>query len=66
VGSADIQSLNDLGGSLHTAEETQLAIFRLRDVIIITAAALVPMIPLVLAGVPIDELIKGVGRMLFS
>jgi hypothetical protein len=58
LGSNDIQALNDLGGAFQVVLTTRPFVFtfdQVRDVVI---AALIPMVPLVLAVVPIAQLFK--------
>jgi hypothetical protein len=65
VGSADIQSLADMGGSceivrtMHTAPITKEAVLRL------AAATLVPIVPLALTMMPLEELLKVLLGVLF-
>jgi hypothetical protein len=66
LGSAVLQSLNDLGGSLERIGATRLVPFGLRAVINVVAGALIPMVPLVIATTPVAELANHFGKMLFG
>jgi hypothetical protein len=66
LGSADIQSLNDLGGSLKTADATRLYPFGVRSLISLSAGAIVPMVPLVFMTTPLSKVAMHFGKMLFG
>jgi hypothetical protein len=66
LGTSDIQSLNDLGGSFRTAEATRLYPFGVRTIINLWTGVLVPLVPLLLAEAPIDQVATHFGRMLFG
>ena len=56
LGSADIQSLADLGNGYGVVAKMCFVPFGPRAVIAIAAAALAPMVPVALLGVPLDKL----------
>jgi len=58
VGSADIQSLADLGNSFEVVRTMGVAPVARQDVIRIVAATLVPLAPLALTMMPLEQLIK--------
>jgi hypothetical protein len=64
LGSADIQSLADLSNSFEVIKRMRLVPFGLRHALVVFAAIALPMFPLVLTEIGIDELITGVGRAL--
>lgn len=66
LGSSDIQSLADLGNSLRTIEETRMFVFGMKKLTELWLAAIVPMLPLVLAVVPVTDLLRRIGKMLFG
>ena len=57
LGSADIQSLADLANGYSVVDRMRLVPFSLRTVMLIAAAALLPMIPVALLGMPLPELL---------
>ncbi|MDR3534276.1 MAG: hypothetical protein P4L90_27400 [Rhodopila sp.] len=65
VGSGDIQSLADLGNSLEVVRTMRIAPVRRGGIIGLVAATLMPIAPLVLTIVPIDQLVKLLLGMLF-
>ena len=65
VGSADIQSLADLGNSFEIIREIQGVPFDLMTTIVpIVASAAIPFLPLILTVLPFDEIIKKIVGML--
>jgi hypothetical protein len=58
VGSADIQSLADLGNSYEVVHGMRLAPVTPQAVLRLAAATLVPIVPLLLTMVPLSELLK--------
>ncbi len=65
VGSADIQSLADLGNSLEVVRGMRIAPVN-RDMILrLAAAILVPLVPLALTMMPLEELLKRLIGILF-
>jgi len=61
LGSADIQSLADLANAYEVVAKTRVVPFGPREVLTIAAAALVPMLPVALLGIPLTELLKKLG-----
>jgi hypothetical protein len=66
LGTNDIQSLNDLGGSYKTAEDTRVLLFGARAIVNLWAGAVVPMLPLLFLNTPIAEVASHFGKMLFG
>jgi hypothetical protein len=64
LGTGDIQSLNDLGGSFDTAESTRAIAFGTRTLLAVALGCIVPMLPLLLATTPTSEILRKVGKML--
>src|SRR5215510_671951 len=58
MGSADIQSLADLGNSFELVERMRIVPFDGRAVITLALAFLIPMLPLLLIVMPLDEVLK--------
>lgn len=65
VGSSDIQSLADLGNSHEVVRTMRLAPFAKETVLQLTAATLVPIAPLLLTMMPLEELLKKLLGILF-
>jgi hypothetical protein len=65
VGSADIQSLADLGNSYEVVRTMRIAPITRDAVLLIAAATLVPMAPLLLTMMPLEELLKMLFGILF-
>jgi hypothetical protein len=65
LGSADIQSLADLGNSLEVVRTMRTAVFTKDGVLQLAAAILAPMVPLALTMMPLEELLKKLVLMLF-
>jgi hypothetical protein len=64
LGTPDLQSLNDLHGGFETTEKTRLIPISPRPVMLVVFAALVPMVPVLLTSMPLDEIIKHLGKAL--
>jgi hypothetical protein len=64
LGSADIQSLADLGGSYERIERMRPVPFGLKDVTSLAAASAIPMLPVAATVVPIEELVKTILKIL--
>jgi hypothetical protein len=62
VGSADIQSLADLGNSYEVVRTMRIAPITRDAVFLVAVATLVPIAPLLLTMMPLEELL----RMLFG
>jgi hypothetical protein len=57
LGSADIQSLADLGNSFAVVREMRVVPFATGDVLRLLVAALIPLVPLLLTIMPLEELV---------
>lgn len=66
LGTSDLQSLADLGNSLRVVEDTRMFVFGTRKLTELWIAAILPMLPLVLAVVPVTDLLRRLGKMLFG
>ena len=58
MGSADIQSLADLANSFEVIRTMRMAPVALQDIIRLALAALVPIAPLALTVMPLEDLLK--------
>lgn len=65
LGAADIQSLADLGNSYEVVQEMQLVPFGLADLGQLVGAVALPIMPLVLTIVPLDELLARIIKIIF-
>ncbi len=65
VGSADIQSLADLGNSYEVVRSMRIAPVTRDAILRLAAEALVPMVPLLLTMMPLEELVKMLFGILF-
>lgn len=65
VGSADIQSLADLGNSYEVVRSMRLAPITKDAVMYLVAAVLLPIVPLMLTMMPLEELLKQLFGILF-
>ncbi len=65
VGSADIQSLADLGNSFESLQSMRAAPFTLRAMLELTAVTLVPLLPLTLTMVSLQQLLDRVIKPFF-
>jgi hypothetical protein len=66
LGSSDVQSLNDLCGAYEHLVQSRLVPFNLRTLVGLLVAAIVPMLPLVAASMPLDELLKRLAQVLLG
>jgi len=64
LGSADIQSLGDLGNSFDVVRTMRLAPFTRQAVVQLVAFTVLPIVPLLLTIMPLDELLKKLLGML--
>jgi hypothetical protein len=64
LGSGDIQSLADMGGSFERIEQMRPVPFGLKDVTALVAACLLPMVPVLATAMPIEEVVKIVLKIL--
>lgn len=65
VGSADIQSLADLGNSFEVVRTMRVAPFASRAILQLAAATVAPMLPLALTMMPLEELLRKLFGVLF-
>jgi hypothetical protein len=65
LGTADIQSLADLGNSYEFVRQMRAVPFSTEDVISLLVAAVVPMLPLLLTIMPLDQLVTEGIKMVF-
>ena len=65
VGSGDIQSLADLGNSFEVVRTMQIAPITRDAIVRLAAATLVPIVPLLLTMMPLEELLKTLFGVLF-
>ena len=65
LGSADIQSLADLGSSFAVVREMRAVPFALEDVIRLLGAYVVPMVPLLLTIMPLEQLVTEAVKVVF-
>jgi hypothetical protein len=66
LGSSDVQSLNDMIGSVSHVGRMRLLPFGPRSLVLIWVAAVLPMIPLAASAIPLNELIKKIGEALLA
>jgi hypothetical protein len=66
LGTADLQSLNDLCGAYANLDQARLVPLGPRPLIGIVIAAVVPMLPLVAMTMPLDELLKQLVHVLLG
>ena len=67
LGTSEIQSLNDLGGEYREVIEKSVAlIFSPRDVILLVIVMALPLAPLSLMIVPVDQLLKKIVQLLIG
>ena len=65
LGSGDIQSLADLGNSFAVVREMRVIPFSTSDVLRLLVAAVVPMVPLLLTIMPLDQLVTEAIKFIF-
>ena len=65
IGSADLQSLADLGTSFEVVKEMRVAPFTMRTVLELAVATLVPVLPLTLTMISLEELIERLLKIMF-
>lgn len=65
IGSADIQSLADMGGSYDVVKEMKLSPVTMRTVLDLAITTLLPVGPLVLTIIPLEELLDHLLRLVF-
>jgi hypothetical protein len=65
LGTADIQSLADLGNSYAGVREMRAVPFGVRDIMRLAAATSAPLLPLLLTIMPLDELVMRIIKIVF-
>lgn len=65
IGSADIQSLADLGNSFEVAKEMRLAPISMQTVLQLAVATLAPVLPLMLTMISLEELVQRLLTIIF-
>jgi hypothetical protein len=65
LGSGDIQSLADLGNSFEVVRTMRIAPFTKETILQLAAAVIVPVVPLLLTMMPLEELLKKLFGILF-
>ena len=65
LGSGDIQSLADLGNSYAVVREMRAVPFSTEDVLWLLVVSVVPMLPLLLTIMPLDQLVTEGIKMVF-
>jgi hypothetical protein len=65
IGSADIQSLADLGGSFEMVKGMRVAPFTLRAVLHLSVTTLLPVLPLLLTVIPLEQLLGRLLKIIF-
>ena len=65
MGTADIQSLADLGNSYGVVDDMRLTPFGWKDVVRLAAVTAAPLIPLSLTMFSLDELVTSLFKMAF-
>ncbi|HEX8950498.1 MAG TPA: hypothetical protein VF945_01570, partial [Polyangia bacterium] len=67
LGTPDLQSLNDLGGAFReSVEKTVTLVFGLREIVVLLVVVLLPVVPLVLAYAPVEEVLAKLGKLLLG
>ena len=64
LGTADIQSLSDLGNSFSIVREMKVVLIEKKTLIRLAVPAVLPMVPLFILATPADELIRTVVKLL--
>ena len=64
LGTGDIQSLADIGGSYERIEHMRPVPFGVKDVTSLVAACLIPMIPVLATAMPMEEIVKTILKIL--
>lgn len=65
LGTADLQSLADLGNSYAVVQQMRVVPFSLNDAAVLAVSMIVPILPLVLTIMPLDELLTRVLKIIF-
>jgi hypothetical protein len=65
TGSGDIQSLADMGNSFEVVRTMRIAPFAKETIVLLVAATVAPIAPLLLTMMPMEELLKKLFGILF-
>jgi hypothetical protein len=65
LGSGDFQSLADLGNSFGFVRDMRLVPFSLEDVLRLAIATAIPLLPLLLTIMPLEELLTRLAKIVF-
>ena len=65
LGTADIQSLADLGNSYSVVREMRIVPFALEDITLLAATTAAPLLPLMLTIFSLDELVMRLIKTIF-
>ena len=65
IGSADIQSLADLGNSFEVVKDMRVAPFTMQTVLQLAVVTLLPVAPLLLTMIPLEELLERLSNVVF-
>jgi hypothetical protein len=65
LGSADIQSLADMGNGFQVVQEMRSVPFTIRDVMQLAAISLLPILPLTLTMFSLQELLERALKLIF-
>ena len=65
IGSADIQSLADLGNSFEVVKGMRMVPFTMQTVLQLAVATLLPVVPLMLTMISLEELLDRLLKMVF-
>jgi hypothetical protein len=65
LGSGDVQSLADLGNSFGFVRDMRLVPFSLEDVFRLATATAIPLLPLLLTIMPLEELLTRIAKIVF-
>ena len=65
IGSADIQSLADLGNSFEVIKDMRLVPFNLQSVLQLAVITLIPVLPLTLTMISLEELVDRLLKVVF-
>jgi len=64
LGTSDIQSLADIGNAFKVIQDTRTFVFGKKRLVELWLSAVVPMLPLIITVVPVDELFRRIGGTL--
>ena len=67
LGTSDLQSLNDLGAQFRdSVQKTSPILFGPRELVVLAAAMLLPVVPLLLAFLPVEAVLGKLGKMILG